>query len=279
MLRRQLYIVLIIASLLIPSGCGDLLMDINADNEWVVRSSGNIILHYRPARHRFVLPLTESAVETILENKNYYYNFIRDTLNIKFSDNILIYLYRYDEAFQKTDGRGRGVAIPGTLSYHWIYHGYPILHPDGREVYAGGAHEIVHVITHQALGGAGTIALSEGYAVALDGRSMNTEIYEGGRRYTTLIESMKEFYTNDSVLMPGYLIDNWEFTRSHYTNAGVFTMFLFETYGIETANRLFPVPRNRFRQNFLELTGTTFEAMEQQYLEYLDAVFGTENTD
>jgi len=258
-------------------GCGDFLLDVYTDRDWTVRLSGNIILHYRPANHPHTLGLSEKEINTILDNKDFYYNQILDTLNITFSDNILIYLVDRNEAIEITGERvSGGVSVPKHLTYYWLYPGYTVIHPSGRTSYAGGAHEIVHVITHQALGIPGTMLLNEGYAVAIDGTSKEIVREEGVYRHKSLLESMGGYYKSGSVLKPGLILEQWERNNLYYANAGFFTMFLFETYGIEITNQLFPVPESKFRQRFFELTGVTFEEMEQLYLDYCDDMFGAD---
>jgi len=255
-------------------GCGEFFININTNEEWIIRSKDNIVVHYRPERYTNTPSPTDSIVNIILDNKNHFYELIMDTLDIKFSDNILVYLYNSGEAYQKIDRSKGGYAITEMLSYYWVYDGRPRIHPNGRTIFAGGAHELVHVITGQVLGKPGTHALDEGYAVAIDGRSVNTVFEDGFLRYRTVVELMDEYFKNGIVLKPGKLLYKIEFNEYYYANAGFFTMFLFESYGIEITNQLFPVPESKFRQRFFELTGVTFEEMEQIYLDYCDDMFG-----
>ncbi|HPT32711.1 MAG TPA: hypothetical protein PLW67_12765, partial [Prolixibacteraceae bacterium] len=56
--------------------------------------------------------------------------------------------------------------------------------------------------------------------------------------------------------------------RAFYPQIGCLVSWLFDTYGVEKINRLYPVKRKNIEAQFLEVTGESFVEMERKYMEY-----------
>lgn len=263
-MKRITYGLLLIAMM---TSCTDFIADLDNDDQWLVKSSDHIILHYRQAGFSSVPSPSDNEVQEIINNQEFYFRAIQDSLQLEFSDNILIYLYNKDEAEEAIGTAGGGHSIPAFLSYYYTFI-YDI--PSYTDQYGIvdpylGAHEMVHVISHHRLGVPGTKVMSEGYAVWLDGGYARHDINEIVTHYRD--------HESDKVLTPDQLLfESVESESVYYPNAGVFLRYLVHNYGIETCHELFTTGTDDFIPHFETSTGESWEEMSERYAAYLEAL-------
>lgn len=245
--------------------CSGFLADLDLENEWLVIDNDTVALHYRlPGFTNKPSPTTEEA-NRITSNQSLYYRAIQDSLGCTFSDKVIIYLYNIDEAPDHIGSTYGGHSIPrfNTIYFSFFHHNKPFTDQYGIEDPFLGAHEMVHVVSHRAIGYPGTTLMSEGYANWLD---------KSYARYN-IIEIIKSYRDNDisKILQPEELLYKTETGESiYYPNAGVFTMFLVKYYGIDIINQLFTRQTGDFITDFETLTGASWSDMEDNYCEYLN---------
>ncbi|MDZ7797732.1 MAG: hypothetical protein U5N56_12130 [Candidatus Marinimicrobia bacterium] len=162
---HQLIMVLLLTS------CTDFIAQVDLQKEWQVLGSGNIVLHYRSPDFGGGSSPEDEEARFIAANQNYYYQAIQDSIQKDFTGKVLIYLYNQDEALEHIGTSGGGHALPKVNTFYYAFIPGQNERRDkyGIENPFVGAHEMVHVITHRALGYPGTKLMSEGYAVWLDG--------------------------------------------------------------------------------------------------------------
>ncbi len=245
--------------------CTDFIAEVEHQNEWEVLESESIVLHYRPwGFSQSPSPTSEEAL-FMLNNQNFYYQAIQDSINRRFNDKILIYLYNMDEAEELIGTVGGGHAIP---KFNTFYYTFLVGMQDFTDKYGIqnpflGAHEMAHVITHRTLGYPGTKLMSEGYAVWLDGSY---------GRYA-IEDIMRHYCSNEpqKVLTPDQLLNESTSDESiFYPNCGLFIKFLTHNYGLENINKLFQSTQENFKDEFTLLTGANWEAMANEYENYLN---------
>ncbi len=248
--------------------CTDFIAGIDKDKDWKVSESGQVILHYRSSNFSNSVSPDNGAVEIILQNQNRYLKKIEDKLHKVYSGNVLIYLYNQDEAKEKIGTSTGGHSIPQYLTYYYAFQNIPVADSDGFDAYIG-AHELVHVVSFHLLGTPGTRMMSEGYAVAIDGSYAFTKNFEGGYQFKSVKTWMSEYYREGKILKPSQMLANDDLAeRIFYPNAGYFVNFIFNTYGIQTANKLFIASVEDFKNEFKKLTGQNFNEMEKIYGDY-----------
>jgi len=249
------------------TSCTDFIADLDNDDQWLVKSSDHIILHYRQTGFSSVPSPSDNEVQEIINNQEFYFRAIQDSLQLEFSDNILIYLYNKDEAEEAIGTAGGGHSIPAFLSYYYTFiydipfytDQYGIVDP-----YLG-AHEMVHVISHHRLGVPGTKVMSEGYAVWLDGGYARHDINKIVIHYRD--QEPEKLLTPDQLLY-----ESVESESVYYPNAGVFLRYLVRNYGIETCNELFTTGMDDFIPHFETSSGESWEEMSERYADYLEAL-------
>lgn len=241
-------------------GCTDLLLDNQADSNWLVKQSGKIAIYYRPINFSKTPSPSSSLVDTMLINQNYLYTRILDTLKAKFSGVVMIYLYNYDESKEKINTNGGGFGITQLLTYHYTYfyqYNNPILILGKKSRL--GAHELVHVLAENVIGTHGTKLFSEGLAVYID------DTYGG--KY--IEDIMKPFYHSGNVLSLNSLINNSDADEGiYYPNAGTFIKFFVSKYGIEKAKILYLTEKENMESAMLNLTGKSLIDIQKYYEEY-----------
>ncbi|MFO8022217.1 MAG: hypothetical protein R6U65_07110 [Perlabentimonas sp.] len=256
-------IILISATALFFS-CTDFVADVDHQNEWEVLESEKVVLHYRPWNFSQSPSPTANEAMAILNNQDLYYQAIQDSIKRHYNNRVLIYLYNKDEANNLIGTNAGGHAIP---KFNTFYYTFLVGMNDFTDMYGVGnpyvgAHELVHVITHQTLGYPEIKLMSEGYAVWLDGSY---------GRYP-IVDIMKHYRENEpnKVLTPNQLLYESTTDESiYYPNSGLFTKFLVHTYGLENINKLFIAPRDYFKEEFKTLTGVSWEEMVCEYSEYV----------
>ncbi|HDR88995.1 MAG TPA: hypothetical protein ENN63_05125 [Bacteroidetes bacterium] len=245
--------------------CTEFFADIDLQDDWVVYTSDNIVLHTRPTDYPVTLSPTPEQAEGILANQQFYYRIIQDSIEKSFSDRVLIYLYNLEEAKELIGTDGGGHAIPKMNGFYYTF--IPALagYTDQYGVVNPflGAHELVHVITHRILGYPGTKLMSEGYANWLDG---------GYARHD--IEDIVVYYRDhepDKVLTPDDLLEESISDEDiFYPNSGILIRYLVHRYGVGVVNTLFPLPPETLKNRFENLTGCTWEDMSSHYADYID---------
>ncbi len=257
--------VVALLGLFVLSSCTDFYADVNIQKEWKQMESGKIVVHYRPEGFSSAPSPDEEVINTMLENQNFYYRVIQDSIQRSFSDKVLIYIYNKDEGKSLIGTNGGGHAIPKLNCFYYTY-----LHEKGEltDQYniknpPLGAHELVHVITHRVLGYPPTKMMSEGYAVWLDGDY-------GGYAVNYIIRK----YRNDEpqkIMTPDELLTETIDKESvYYPNAGVFIRYLVHTYGVEKVNQLFVNEEEEFKKDFEKITGDKWKTMADEYTGYLN---------
>ena len=68
------------------------------------------------------------------------------------------------------------------------------------------------------------------------------------------------------------LNETYEDERIYYANAGVLIRYWVRNYGVKKINRLFSVTRDKFKETFENITGTSWDAMERKYKNYLNTI-------
>ena len=263
-IRKSQTWTIFILGLLIFSSCTDFFADVNLQKEWKEMESEKIVLHYRPEEYSSSPSPNKEAVRIMLKNQNLYYRTIQDSIQRKFNDKVLIYIYNKDEGEHLIGTDAGGHAIPKMNCFYYTYL------PERREITDQyniknpplGAHELVHVITHRALGYPPTKMMSEGYAVWLDGNYAGYTINEIIRKYRE--DEPKKIMTPDELL-----VETIDKESVYYPNVGVFIRYLVHSYGIEKVNGLFTVKASEIKKAFKKATGDQWVDMSKEYADYL----------
>jgi hypothetical protein len=258
-------IIAITALVIIFSSCTELIVNLDADKKWQLKTNGPIKLyHKKPGVSESPSP-TENQLRSILKNQKHYYHAIQDSIKTSFNEPVLIYLYNKDQAEESIGTSGGGLSQPGymTIYYTFIHDISPYTDQYGIENPYVGAHEMVHIITHNALGHPGTKMMSEGYAVWLDGSYGRKDINQYIRKF-------KAKYP-EYIMTPTQLLnETFDDEMIYYPNAGVFIRFLVRKYGVEKTNRLFSISKDDFCKAFETTTATSWRDMETSYKNYLN---------
>ncbi|MGC9472012.1 MAG: hypothetical protein ACP5D1_10750 [Bacteroidales bacterium] len=263
---KHRFILFLVITVFLES-CTEFFADIDLQDDWVVYASGNIVLHTRPSDYPVTPSPTPEQAAGILANQQFYYYAIQDSIGKTFNDHVLIYLYNRDEAKERIGTDGGGHAIPKMNCFYYSFlpdlagytDQYGVVNP------FLGAHELVHVITHRVLGYPGTKMMSEGYANWLDG---------GYARHD--IEDIVVYYRDnepEKVLTPGDLLEESVSDEDiFYPNSGILIRFLVRRYGVGMVNTLFPLPPEKLKHRFKNLTGYTWEEMSSRYADYIEGL-------
>ncbi|MDZ7722886.1 MAG: hypothetical protein U5R06_08775 [candidate division KSB1 bacterium] len=254
---------IMIPCILLLFSCTEFIAEPDLDDNWQLAENGPIRLYTKPAGAGDAPSPNQQQINTILENQLFYYQAIQDSIQRSFKDPVLIYLYNKDQAQEAIGTSGGGLAQPRhlTIYYTFLHDNAAYTDQYGIECPYVGAHELVHVITHQALGHPGTRLMSEGYAVWLDGSY-------GRRDIEDHISAFHEQHP-DFLLTPTQLLqETVDAERIYYPNAGMWVRFATETYGIDKLNQLFTVSREQFIKKF-KTTGISWSRMESDYDQYL----------
>ncbi|MFO8067192.1 MAG: hypothetical protein R6U11_06390 [Bacteroidales bacterium] len=276
--KRHINTLVLLAILFSFNSCSDFLASIGSDKEWIVNESGNIILHTRPEEFSDSNSPDEDAISIILENQNYYYQKIKDSLHINYNNKVLIYLYNHDEALDKIGTNSGGHAISSRLTIYYTYLPGTYIDVYDRPTYIG-AKELVHLITHRALGTNFTRMMNAGYSAAFEGSF--GKAYDEENEITvarTLNDWMQAHYINNNILSPGQLLFETDITEEIFApNAGFFIRYLWERFGIIKINNLFNEPSENFKDKFMEVCNINFSTLSTEYMDYIETNFSEVN--
>lgn len=247
------------------SSCTDFFAEVNLQKKWMEMESENIVVHYRPEGFSSSQSPDDETVQTILNNQNFYYRAIQDSIHSSFNDRVLIYIYNKDEGESLIGTDGGGHAIPKLNCFYYNY--LPGKHEltDQYEIKNPplGAHELAHVIADRTLGYPPTKMISEGYAVWLDGDYGGYAIWDIISKYRN--EEPEKIMTPNELLK-----ETTDKESVYYPNAGVFIRYLVHTYGIEKVNELFICHKDEFKTNFKTITGEEWKTMTDEYARYIN---------
>lgn len=249
------------------TACTEFISKPDMDGEWELSEMGPVKLYFKASGASSAPSPVYDQVQFMLENQVIYYHAIQDSINRSFNEPVLIYLYNKDQAEEIIGTSGGGLSQPRflTIYYTFIFDIRPYTDQYGIENPYLGAHELVHIITHNVLGHPGTKMMSEGYAVWLSGGYGRSHIDDilGYYKY----EEPEKMMNPDQLLFEA--IDN---ESIYYPNAGVFIRHLVKNFGIETINSLFSIEKDEFIKEFEKLTGKLWEEMEAEYELYLENI-------
>ncbi len=290
-INLPIVLIFYVLQLLLPS-CTQLFMWPDMDGDWEVVESERIVLHYRPQGYTAIVSPDRVKAEEMLVEQELAYTAILDRLKLQFSDRINIYLYNEDEALEKIGTSGGGHAITEYNSFYYTYWDRDIFLNEAPGIsHYMGAHELVHVITHQAVGLPGNRVLSEGLAVAVDGVYGVMEDVNGKLERIPIPVWVRHWKSgmggaHRKLVSPRELFQG-QYSLSEdvfYTQSGAFTLFLLEKYGdgdersLREVCRLLTVPPDEISASLKKLTGYDLDQIQAPYMEYLeDMVYTWQN--
>lgn len=236
---------------------------------WVTTRGKQVTLHTRPLNHSKTPSPDSLVIKQIITEQEEVIDYVNQKLMTNFNGPVEIFLYNYDEAKEKIGTNGGGFAAMNGRQLFFTFYDKPILNTvRNREEYVG-VHEMVHIITLNKLGNITTRFFGEGYSNALDGnygaRIVNNRMVRQRNDSTVARIKAKGLLLKPSVLLHNDSIPE----RAYYPQIGCLVNWLFDTYGVEKINRLYPVKRKNIEEKFLEVTGESFAEMERRYMEYL----------
>lgn len=256
---------LVSAFVLSLHACTDFIATEDLQDEWQMVESDTIVLHYRPASFSEAPSPTADEAIFMLQNQELYYRAICDSIGRDFSDRVMIYLFNQDEAEQHIGAQSGGHSIPkfNTVYFSFFHHSREYIDQYDIENMFLGAHELVHVITHQVLGYPGTKLMSESYANWLDGSYARYHISD-------IVASYRD-HEPEKLMTPDDLLEKTETVEQvYYPNAGVFTGFLVKEYGVERINDLFTSGKEQFASDFEKVCNEDWSEMGEKYSRYLE---------
>lgn len=239
-------------------------------SEWTKTIDGNIVLYTRPIGYTNSPSPDSTAKYELINEAKYCIDEVNNNLKTFFSKKIKIFMFNHDEA-KNIIGTNSG----GFVAWNGIYYTYstmPMKDLKRNMKFQIGPHEFVHIIADYCIGGSKTNLFGEGYANAIDGTYSGIDTIDSGVFIATPIENQINY---KNVLKPSQMLfesDNFD-ENIFYPQAGYFIKWLIRTYKIENTNKLYTVKKKQFVRKFKEITGDSFNNMENKYLAYCDSVF------
>jgi hypothetical protein len=274
---QKTYTAFFLMLLMVFSSCTDFFASLDKHKEWVVTELGNVILHTRPQDYSNSQSPDEQTISSILRNQNFYYTLIKDTLGLQYDEKVLIYLFNHDEALDAigTNTGGYSMSERSTIYYTFLLASYKDVY--NRNAYIG-CHEIVHLLTHRALGNNYTRMMNEGYAVAFAGSFGRTyDEVEEIVTARTINDWMQFHYRNNNILTPHQLLFEPDKPDEVFCpNAGFFISFLWQNYDISKVNKLFNLSGENIYSMLTGILGKPFEEISEDYMDYVELTFGAE---
>ena len=243
---------------------------VDKQGPWVNTKGQRVNLYTRPLNYSKSDSPDSLTIQRILLEQEQVIDYINNRINTDFQSNVRIYLYNLDEAKEKIGTNGGGRARSNIFKSHiyFTYYKNPSFNTITNKYEYLGAHEMVHIIADNQFGRRTTRFFGEGYANALSGNYGSKK--QGGKMVFLRNDStLVDLIALDKFMKPSDLIDN-DFlpAREYYPQIGCLVNWMLETYGADKINQLYGLRKIDIEEEFLKVTGVSFEAMELAYLEY-----------
>lgn len=235
---------------------------------WIKTKGERIILYTRPINYSDSDSPDSLTIQRIINEQEWVIDYINSSITTNFDSKVRIYLYNLDEAKAKIGTNGGGFASTKKIvpKIYFTFRSEPLFDPiRNKNVYVG-IHEMVHVITNKQLGRTRSAFFGEGYSNAIDGCYGSKMIDDQlvFRRIDSTVIKMKE---QGKLLSPHDLLYDDDIpAREFYPQIGCLVRWMFDTYGVESINEVYRVNRYKIEEEFLRVTGDTFDEMTRKYL-------------
>ena len=237
---------------------------------WIITNGHRVTLYTRPPHYNKYPSPDSFTIQKIINEQENMIDYINNRLNTDFQSSVNIYLYNLDETKEKigTIGGGQARSTGFRRNIFFTFRQNPTFNTITDEYVYMGAHEMVHIIADNQLGRRTTRFFGEGYACALSGNYGSKK--QGDRMVFIRNDStLAKIIALDQFLSPSDLIDNDSLpAREYYPQIGCLVNWMLETYGAEKINRIYNSRRTNIKSKFQQVTGVSFEEMEQLYIEY-----------
>jgi len=229
------------------------------DINWEMTESEHFIFYYRDGSY------AKRNIDSIINIEENAYKHILNSLQLQYNGIISIYIYNSPE--DAGWDRVKALAYPRTETVEAIYS------PVGKSIGVKGVacHEIAHVITWNTLGEPGTLFLSEGVAVAMDG-----EWHSKLDTITDLHLWVKKFIEEGTLPCLDDLIEYWGSVSGSisYPLSGSFVLYLLHKYGAERFKQLFyRATSANFYDEFQKIYNISLPVVEQMWKDYCQNVY------
>jgi hypothetical protein len=240
----RLHAALVIVAVALTGCATELATGFSDDGNWKVAESPHFIFHYRSGSD------AERDLARIVVAAEQDYLAVTTILDVQFNAVINYYIYRHDEG----NALGLNSTAHADTRIFTIYQPYDSDYPSAGSL---GRHEMVHVIAQHALGRVQLPVLSEGLAVAVEGRFGSAPVDAWTRMACD----------NDALLSVRAMLDHPDDypDLQFYPQAGSFVGYLLKRYGPAPLKRLYPVSYDAFDSEFTRLFGQTLEDVEREY--------------
>jgi hypothetical protein len=186
-------------------------------SDWLTYETPHLTFHYLPDTW------IDAAIEDIAAQHEQAFNDNVDYLDVEYDGLIDVYIYASEESFFRATARDAGFAINEFSEVHtrWF----------AENDHQTPGHEITHVITFHTMGEPSEALLGEGVAVWLD---------HGGNDYHRRCADLAR--SDRLVPLAELLGDGWDGSAAAYYEAGSFTGFLLERYGLDRFKDVYTAP-------------------------------------
>jgi len=237
---------------------------------WIKTRGESIILYTRPQNYSDYNSPDSLTIQKIIKEQEWVIDYINSSIATNFKSKVRIYLYNLDEAKAKIGTSGGGFASLGKIQpkIYFAFRDQPIFDPIRKKNVYVGIHEMVHVVTRNQLGPIRSAFFGEGYANAIDGcyGSRVLDDHLVFRRNDSTVMKIKE---QGRLLSPHDLLyDSHIPAGDFYPQIGCLVGWMFDTYGVESMNRLYSLNRYKIEDEFPKVTGDSFDEMATKYLTY-----------
>lgn len=235
---------------------------------WIETRLGNVTLYTRPAGFSKTPSPVSLDIDKILSTQVKAVEQINKTLKTDFDAEVKIYLFNHDEAKSKIGTNSGGGA---RVKIREMYFAFNKEFADKMDDFIG-LHEMVHIVSGNELGYPVTRLMSEGYANALS-NVYKLHLTENGKIVGTSLEHwMMDFAKGNKIMSPAELLQEGDKVPEDffYPQAGCFTKWLMENYGVETTNAIYPLNAGKIIKTLPKLTGKDFVTIEKEYMKYIE---------
>lgn len=224
---------------------------------WIETRGKNILLYTRPLYFSNSPSPDSISINKILNSQELNYRYVDSFLKTNSNLQVKIYLYNKDEAKEKIGTNTGGGA---NTKLREIYFTFDTAIIRLKRVIMGN-HELTHIIASNELSYPATKLMNEGYANALS----------NGYGWGTLEELMKFHIDKGNILTPTEMLENEKCKEFiYYPQAGYFTKWLINNYGIEKVNKLYPLKSRQIKKEIFHQAGKEFSEIEKEYLKDLE---------